>query len=66
MFTTAGDAAASVALWFNDARVDQGSPAIKSIEDLDLNEISEGLVDISDPHFEDLVFSVTRVAVTGS
>lgn len=66
VFTTQQDALTDVVLWFNDARIDQGSPSIKSVDDLEVTQVSDDLVDISDPYFEDLMFSISRVAVTGS
>jgi len=66
VFTTQQAALDNVVFWFNDARIDQKSPGIGSVNDLEVTQVSDGLVDISDPYFEDLTFSISRVAVSGS
>lgn len=66
VFATAKEATDNVILWFNDARIDEGRRTIRSLDDLEVAQQGEGLLDVSDPYFEDLMFSISRVAVTGS
>jgi hypothetical protein len=63
VFTTQQLALDNVVQWFNDARIDEGAPGIRSVDDLEVHQVADGLIDISDPHFEDLVFSITKTAL---